>query len=161
MSKYDDALRFATALCSDSEQCTKDILKKTERFELNESEIKKLAEYLHSNGFIDEGRYVKAFVNDRFKYNKWGKIKISYMLRQKGIDFETIQDGLESIDGDEYFDLLYQLLYNKRKLLKSKTKEQIKSSLYRFASSKGFESGLILKCLEKMNLSYDEFESND
>ena len=161
MSKYDDALRFATALCSDSEQCIKDIIKKTERFELNEIEVKNLSEYLHSNGFINESRYVKAFVNDRFKYNKWGKIKISYMLRQKGIDFETIQDGLDSLDPDEYFDALYHILNNKRKLLKNKTKEQIKSNLYRFAASKGFESGLTLKCLEKMNLSYDEFESDD
>jgi regulatory protein len=156
MSKYDEALRYATSLCSDSEQCIKDILKKTEKFELNHSENKNLAQYLRSNGFIDENRYVKAFVNDSFKFNKWGKIKISYMLRQKDINFETIQEGLNSIDPDEYFDSLYKILTYKRNLLRSKTKEQLKSTLYRFAASKGFESNLTLKCLEKMNLSNDE-----
>ena len=52
--------------------------------------------------FIDDERYVRAYVSDKFKFNKWGKTKIRYYLKGKGLSDKTINIGLEVIDDEQY-----------------------------------------------------------
>lgn len=150
--KYSEALSFAASICSASEQCASDIIRKTRKFELSEGEKEKLVSFLKEQGFINEERYVRFFINDKFRFNKWGKIKISYMLRQKGIDNFLIEKGLENINEEEYCRLLSELLAQKRKSIKNDGKAGLRTKLFRFAAGRGFETGLIFGCLKKMEL---------
>lgn len=156
MGKFDDALSFSATLCSVSEQCSYDIKRKIEKFELTSEEVTLLVKKLKKDGFLDEERYVGAFVNDRFKYNKWGKIKITYLLKQKGIESSIIYDCLESIEDEVYFSTLYDLIKHKQKGTKGKDKSDIRNKLYRFAAGRGFESKIIISCLKKLNFEEDE-----
>ena len=158
MGKFEDALSFSAALCSVSEHCSSDIKRKIEKFELTTDEVTSLIKKLIKDGFLDEERYVRAFVNDRFKYNKWGKIKIAYLLKQKSIESSIIYDCLESIDDEVYFNTLYDLIKHKQKGTKGKDKTDIRNKLYRFAAGRGFESKLIISCLKKLN--FDEDDTN-
>lgn len=38
---------------------------------------------LETESYIDEARYARAFVNDKFRFDHWGRIKIRYALRQR------------------------------------------------------------------------------
>lgn len=156
MGKFEDALSFSATLCSVSEQCSYDIKRKIEKFELTSEEVTLLVKKLKKDGFLDEERYVGAFVNDRFKYNKWGKIKITYLLKQKGIESSIIYDCLESIEDEVYFSTLYDLIKHKQKGTKGKDKSDIRNKLYRFAAGRGFESKIIISCLKKLNFEEDE-----
>lgn len=156
MGKFEDALSFSATLCSVSEQCSYDIKRKIEKFELTSEEVTLLVKKLKKDGFLDEERYVGAFVNDRFKYNKWGKIKITYLLKQKGIESSIIYDCLESIEDEVYFSTLYDLIKHKQKVTKGKDKSDIRNKLYRFAAGRGFESKIIISCLKKLNFDEDE-----
>ena len=156
MGKFEDALSFSATLCSVSEQCSSDIKRKIEKFELNSEEETLLVKKLKKDGFLNEERYVRAFVNDRFKYNKWGKIKITYLLKQKGIESSVIYECLESIEDDVYFNTLFDLIKHKQKGTKGKDKSDIRNKLYRFAAGRGFESKLIISCLKKLNFDGDE-----
>lgn len=156
MGKFEDALSFSAAICSVTEQCPYDITRKIEKFELTSEEVELLVRKLKKDGFINEERFVRAFVNDRFKYNKWGKIKISYMLKQKGIESSIITGCLESIEDEEYFKTLYNLIKQKQKSTRGKDKSDIKNKLYRFAAGRGFESKIIISCLKKLNFEEEE-----
>lgn len=149
--KYQEALMRMMKLCASRELCRSEVATKLEKWELNETEINKILDTLERDRFIDEERYASAFAREKFRYNKWGKIKISYMLRMKGINDDNIHKALESIDNDEYLEMLKKILENQKKNLKAVNKFELKGKLARFAASKGFENHLIYELLNNVD----------
>ena len=143
--QYDIALAKVMALCSSKECCCFDIRKKLESYDLSTEDTEKIMTRLLKEKFIDESRYAKAFVNDKFKYNGWGKIKIASQLKLKHISSEDIHEALSNIDEDEYMEKISSLLTSKRKSLKYKDNYDLKVKLLRFGMSRGFESDILYK----------------
>lgn len=48
--------------------------------------------------FIDESRYTRFFVNDKLRFNKWGRVKIGYELYKKNIPSPIREESLAAID---------------------------------------------------------------
>ena len=134
-----DILKKLYRYCSSAEKCKSDIKNYLYKFNLEDDEIGELIENLENNNFINEERYVSAFVNDKLKFNKWGKIKINYELKSKGIDEKTIIKAINSIDEDEYLEILFSVLKTKLALLSGKNKVEQRLSLLTFGMSRGFE----------------------
>ena len=103
---YRQALTKAMAMCSQSERCRFDVAAKLRLWELSEEEISKAIEYLIKERFLNEERFVDFYVSDKLRFNKWGKIKLTYMLRQKQIPGELIRSALNRIDDDFYKKIL-------------------------------------------------------
>ena len=68
--------------------------------------------------YLDENRYARSFANDKFRFNKWGRIKIAYELQKKGIASQIRIDALHSIDDEDYERMLFELLKNKKKSIR-------------------------------------------
>lgn len=132
--------------CSRSEHCVLDVLNKLYAAGLGEEESDEIVQCLVEQGYIDEQRYANAFVNDKFRFNKWGKLKITHALRQKKIPTVVIQNALETLDEDAYSHVLLQLIEAKKKTVKG-TAAQQKAAVMRFAVSRGFELDLVLRLL--------------
>uniref|UniRef100_UPI0032167A1F regulatory protein RecX n=1 Tax=uncultured Draconibacterium sp. TaxID=1573823 RepID=UPI0032167A1F len=132
-----------TQLCSRSEQCSTDIRKKILAYEIVEEIVDEIIEKLISEKYIDDKRYVRAYVNDKFKINKWGKIKMRHYLKMKGLSDEAIQYGLENIDEEKYKTLLIKTMKAKARTIKSKDKFQKMGQIIRYAQNRGFEPELI------------------
>ena len=156
MSTFSDALVLAAAFCSTSEHCKSEVLGRIADFELSVEDQAKLIQRLQQEGFLDEKRYVKAFVNDKFRFNKWGRIKIRYMLKQKGIASDLIEEGILQIPEDEYHEILLALLKQKRPILKSRNVYELRGKMLRYAAGKGFEPSLICRCLGELNNEEEE-----
>jgi len=146
---YDEAIHRAAAYCSASEKCASDVSEKLSSWGVSSAENANIVAYLTKENFLNEERFVRAFVNDKFRFNKWGKIKIAYALRAKNISAEMIQAALENFDENEYFDILTELLKLKAQGLKYKDEYDKRAKLFRFAQSRGFESREIQKILGK------------
>jgi regulatory protein len=144
---YDEAVHRAAAYCTLSEKCVFDVSEKLASWGISADESEKIIAYLITENFLNEERFTRAFVNDKFRFNKWGKIKIAYALRAKNISSEMIQSALENIDENEYLDTLSDLLKAKTRGLKYKDEYDKRAKLFRFAQNRGFESGAIQKCL--------------
>ncbi len=142
------ALSKAMALCSKREYCREDIRLKLNDWGLGDNESGEILATLVSEKFIDEKRYTRAFARDKFNYNKWGKIKISALLRMKRIPSETISEALASIDQDLYLQTLKDLISSHRKHVRAKNQFEMNGKLLRFALSKGFESSLVYDILK-------------
>ena len=97
--------------------------------------------------YIDEERYCKSFVHDKFVYNKWGKMKITKELRSKKISLQCIESQLSKIDESEYLNVLKSLLQAKKKTIRGKSEYEINGKLIRFALGRGFEIDVIRLCL--------------
>jgi regulatory protein len=147
---YKTALTKAMNMCSQREMCVSEIESKLESWGIPESDTRKIIGLLVNENFISEERYACAFARDKFRYNKWGKIKITAHLRAKKISSAAINKGLDSINKDLYFSTLKTLIESHRRSVKAKNQYELKAKLIRYGLSKGFESSLLY---EIMNLT--------
>jgi regulatory protein len=147
---YKEALSYTMDLCSRQEKCSSEIMEKLKKFKVQEASMVKVLQTLKKEGFIDESRYAGMFVRDKLRINRWGKIKIQYMLSAKRIPDEIIREAMEGIDDQNYLEILKEELSKKQKSVKAENPFEVRNKLARFAQQRGFESGLIFQVLDEM-----------
>lgn len=150
-----EMLHKAAAYCSATERCIQEVEKKILSSGLPQEAVERIIARLLQEKFIDETRYCRSFVNDKLRFNKWGRIKIGYELRKKNIPGATIREALDTIDEEEYKSILLGLLKEKKKTIRGNNERENYYKLLRFAAGRGFESDITNRCLRQPN-SYDE-----
>lgn len=145
---YEEALYKSAAYCSQSEHCISDLRNKLAQWEVMESDQDKIIRYLVEEKYIDENRYAIAFTKDKFRYNKWGKIKIRLELNQKKINKELIETALEVINEEEYKGMIIRLAKEKERKIIYQNDYERKGQLYRYLAGKGFEMDVISKIIQ-------------
>ncbi len=147
---YEQALSRAAALCSGSEHCSSEIRKKLLLWGLSPTQSEKAITFLNEEKYIDSQRFCRAYCLDKFRYNHWGRIKISQMLRLLEMDSTDINEGLDAIPEEEYQEVLQHILEQKNKQLRDSDPYIRKGKLVRHALSRGFETHLILEATEAL-----------
>ena len=142
-----DALFKLTALCSQAEHCTYEMLEKMRRWEIADDAQARIMEYLVREKYVDDERYCRLFVKDKIRYNKWGRRKVEQALMQKRISRDIYQPVLDDVDDEEYLTILKPLLQNKRRQLKAMSEYEANGRLIRFAISRGFTMDIIRQCI--------------
>jgi len=106
---------------------------------------------LITNNFLSEERFAEAFTSGKVRIKKWGRIKIRVELKQKQISDYSIKKAFNQIDDSIYIDNLNHLAERKWNALTSETNEYTrKMKVYRYLSSKGYETDLIKECVESI-----------
>jgi len=146
----DELLHKAASYCSISEHCISEVEDKLTAWGVSNTDKQKIIERLVSEDFINEKRYCNHFVRDKFRFNKWGKIKISFALKSKKLDNELIQSSINTIDDGEYQELLGSILKTKLTGLKYEFEYEKQGKLFRFAQGRGFESNVIERALRNI-----------
>ena len=144
---FKTTLTKAMRICSQRELCISDVVTKLKSWGATESNAHKILDILLKENFINEERYAKAFVKDKFCYNKWGKIKIASHLKAKRIPSEIINLALNSIDNNQYISTIEEVLKSHKKSVKAKNDYELKAKLIRFGLSRGFESSLLYELI--------------
>lgn len=135
----EELLNKVAMLCSSAEHCISDISDKLKEKGANQEMIERIISRLLKEGFIDEARYARAFVRDKYRFDKWGKLKIQMSLKSKHIGNNNISCALEEINRKKYIENLSSLLKTKQKSIKAKNEYERNGKLIRFALSKGYE----------------------
>ena len=94
-------------------------------------------------------------MNDKLRFNKWGRKKIAYELNKKKIPPDVCREALDSIDRYVYSTTLLAILKEKKKTIHRKDERDTFNQLFRFAAGRGFESRETLDCLRRL------FEGSD
>ena len=110
-----EALNKAAAYCTLCERCISEVSTKLTAWGVPHGEQEKIIARLTDEKFIDESRYCRAFVNDKVKFNRWGRIKISAALRDKRLPQELIRDAIEDIDEEQYLQSLGEVIATKQR----------------------------------------------
>ena len=142
-----EALNKVAAYCSTAEHCRAEISEKLQRWGLPYDVIDRILKRLVDEKYIDEERFCRAFVNDKYRFAKWGKIKIGQALQLKKIPQRVFSPYLNEIDEDEYLAILNNLLMAKRKSVHAENEFELTNKLVRFALSRGFEMKDIRHCI--------------
>jgi regulatory protein len=146
---YKTALNKSMAQCSKREYCCDDIRTKLNQWGASDSDSDKIIHILIKENFINELRFASAFVKDKFRYNKWGRIKIGMHLKAKKIPSDIIKSALDDIDYEIYTNTLKGIITAHRRTVRAKNQYDLKAKLLRHALSKGFESGLVYEILNE------------
>lgn len=123
-----------------------------ERHGAEKPDIESIINNLVKEGFIDESRYAHAFVHDKVRFAKWGRVKIAQALWQKRIPQDITDAALESIDYDEYLAALKDVVKAKFRTVKGATEYERKMKTMRSVCSRGYEPALVRKVLDLSDL---------
>jgi len=144
------ATNRAAALCARSEQAPDDIRNKLMDWGIGRTDAISIVSDLKAQGFVDEQRYARAFVKDRFAFNGWGRIKIEHQLRLKGISADAIAQAMTAIDEQQYCERLVDLLRAKWRTVSQREPRAAWAALMRFAISRGFETSIAAQCARQV-----------
>ena len=136
-----------SALCARAEHCSHEMMEKMRRWDMPDDARKRVLERLVAERFVDDERYARAFVNDKVRYNKWGRRKVEQALWQKGIAEDIRCRVLDEVDDEDYLAILRPLLEQKRRSLAAATSYETYGRLMRFAMQRGFTPDLVVRVL--------------
>ena len=145
-----------TSLCARAEYCQHDMLEKMRTWEVNSVVTAERMEYLLRAKYVDEERYARQFISDKLRFNKWGRRKVEQALYMKRIPESIYRPILDEQCDEDYEDILMPLLRNKLRTVKGKNSYDIRNKIIRFALSRGFETDLVLKAVDKLQIGGDD-----
>jgi regulatory protein len=145
--KEETAMKRLAGYCAKSEQSRADAYEILKRWGFDNKVIEGMLNALETSGFINDDRFCRSFVNDKFRLNKWGRLKIIQALTLRKIPATVYQPYLNDIDEEEYVATLKHLLEVKKRSVRGKTKKDKLAKLIRFAVGRGFEMRYIRRCL--------------
>jgi regulatory protein len=146
----EQALIKLAKLCSQQELCLSDASKKLTSWGIDEDQHDSILNKLIDENYINEQRYAEYAVNDKWKLNGWGRLKIVQFLENKNILSEIINKAIQGIDEAEYKNRLKTEILKKLKTLASQNNQAIMAMLMRFAASRGFEEEIIQICIDEI-----------
>ncbi len=139
-----EAYRRLSARCAQKEHCLSELRTKLSAAALTHAEAEEVLQRLCDEGFVDESRYARAFASDKLRFDRWGRVKIRYALRQKGVAEALIEDALDAADEDEYRAALDAFLKGKCRGEAFPPQEYAaRQKLARAAISRGYEPHLV------------------
>ena len=146
---YEEALHKTAAYCSQTEHCKAEVRDKMQKWDVPAEVQDAIIGYLEQENYLNQQRYALAYARDKFRYNKWGKVRIRLELQRKGISAEEIQEALDVLEEEAYLEQAIELAITKLKHLKYSDEYERDGKLYRFLAGRGFESGVIREALKR------------
>src|SRR6056297_364860 len=156
--EYSNYMAKASRLCARNEKCEQDLRKKLFQWGVSDTDGEKIIEELKKSGFINHQRYALSFTRDKLRFNHWGKKKIAFALRSKGIEEPYVREALDQIPEEQYTNILQEELRKKDLSLKTRDPMERKNKLSQFLLQKGFESGKVFELVDSRMRERNENE---
>ena len=136
--------------CSYQERCKKEVVEKLFKLNVDPLKVDDIINYLNKNNYLNEERYVKLFIQGKLRIKKWGKIKLKYELKIRGIDKNIIHACINEISDTDYISYFNEFSMSKIKSLKGNQAKK-KRSFINYFSYRGWENDLIYKKIKEIN----------
>lgn len=144
-----DILKKACSYCIYQERTQGEVREKLKSWGVSRDASEEIIAWLITENFINESRFARQFAGGKFRVKKWGRKKIIYELKARGISPNCIRDALQAIDDDEYFTTLRGLAAKKAKSLAPESDPfVIRKKVSTYLLMKGYEPEHIREVLE-------------
>ena len=146
----DQAFQKIKQFCAYQERCHREVTEKLYSFGLYKKDVEILLSRLIEENYLNEERFAIAFAGGKFRMKQWGRIKIKYELKQKGVSSYCINLALKEIDEETYLATLKSLATKKWESLKDEQHLNRQSKTTTFLMQKGFEQNLIAAAIDEI-----------
>ena len=136
--------------CMYQERCIQEVKKKLTRLQVVPKTKSKIINHLIDDDYLNEVRFTKSFIQGKLRIKKWGRIKLNYELKMRGVKKFIIDEEINKISKVNYYDYFNEFSNNKIKTLKG-SKEQKKRSFINYFTYRGWENNLIYEKLNEIN----------
>ena len=129
------------SFCAYQERSLYEVEKKLNTLTSIIEDKKRIISHLNQNNFLNQSRFIEAYVSGKINLKRWGKGKIRVGLIQHKIPKIDIDQAMNNIPEKTYQNNL--LILAQRKALSIKKEEDLyqkKAKLMRFLYSKGYTS---------------------
>ena len=134
--------------CAYQERCHYEVSNKLNKLGVFGDEVDEYICYLIDENYLSETRYSEAFIRGKFNYNNWGRIKIIRELKVRNISEWNINNALKQIDDKEYEKKLNKICDKQIQQINGSLSET-RNKVIRRLTQKGWETDLIIKCLNR------------
>jgi regulatory protein len=145
-----EILQKLARYCAYQERCVQELEQKMKTFEVLPSEFSEYVAWLSENNYLNEARFVEIFVRSKFNQKGWGRTKINYELRKRGISASLLASAWDGIDDQDYIEKARTFLQKKKDEIKAGTSPQRYQKCYNYGLSKGYESSLVRELLKPL-----------
>lgn len=150
LAKANKAYQQAAHYCSYQERTEQEVRAKLQALGIAQQEADQVIQALKAENFLNEERYVAAFIRGRFLGKHWGKRKLFVALTKRGVAPALIQKGLASIKEADYLQTLREVATQKKQYLVGADLQQDQQQLMRYLLQKGYEPELVSKTLQEL-----------
>lgn len=155
------ALSDISSYCASAERCPMEVERKLRLWGLEDEQVAGIIQRLRKEDFLNERRYVSAFVHDKAHFDKWGPLKIRQALFEKNLPESLIEEALRCLEDENGFQeaeeaLGRYLLQRSSELLKKDLDPyRLLSSLTASGQQRGFSLETVLRVLKGLDLEKD------
>lgn len=139
----EEAIQKLRHYCGYQERSHSEVIQKLWDLGVWRSEHDEIIASLIEDDYLNEERFAKAFVGGKFRMKDWGRKKIYYGLKEKGISDYLIKQAMKEIDEEVYQKTLRDLAEKKYESLKGEPYLVRKKKTMDYLLQKGYEPGLI------------------
>jgi len=140
---YRDAKLKMEKFCIYQDRCHFDVEKKLKTLHIQEEISNQIIMDLIQDNFLNEERFAKSFVRGKFNQKKWGITKIKYELKKRKIHINLINEALQEIDLEVYFQTLKELYQKKYDSVKESNTFLKRKKVIRYLMDRGYSYNLI------------------
>lgn len=148
----EEALQKLRHYCAYQERCHKEVKDKLYGFGLSRDDVEESISTLIQENYLNEERYAVEFAGGHFRSKQWGRVKIGYELKMKGVSQYCINKALGSIDEGDYIKTIRTLIRKKRSSIKGEGLKtwQRDQKVAAYLAQRGFESALVQQELRQL-----------
>lgn len=152
MSKLnkEQALQKLRHYCGYQERSHKEVKDKLYSLGLYKQDVEEAIAKLIEDDYLNEERFAISFAGGHFRTKQWGRVKISYELKQKGVSTYCINKALKQIDEEEYLEVIRTLARKKSDSLKDDGLNSfaLHQKIMNYMMQKGFEPQMVQRELK-------------
>lgn len=139
--------------CGYQDRCHSEVKEKAYSLGMKKIEVEELTAKLIEEDYLNEERFAIMFAGGKFRIKQWGRAKIKYELKQKGVSDYCIKKALLVIRESDYAASLDKLAKKKWASVKGTGVNRfVKMTKTRdFLLQKGYEPALIADVLNRLS----------
>ncbi len=140
-------LQKAAGFCAYQERTQAQVRERLHEWGIRGYDAEEMIAWLIENNYLNEERFAKAYAGGKFRLKHWGRNRIKFELKMKGLSEYCINEALKQLDEKEYQAVLQRLIERKNEEYDIENRQIKNQKIARHIIGKGYEPDLVWKML--------------
>lgn len=147
----EQAMQKLRHFCAYQERCHSEVREKLFSLGVWMKDHDEIIAGLIEDNYLNEERFAIQYAGGHYRMKQWGRVKIKYALKQKGVSEYCIRKAMKQIEDEEYERILEQLARKKYESLKGVQWIIRRKRTADYLVQKGYEPDLVRQALDRIS----------